>query len=108
MVQTVIWGACLGPGVITRNLYAGMWLLPFLILLNNNLFTAIIIGMAIGVAHGSTRALGVLHNRKQMEKNCTHLLILGTQLHWKYIDGLVLLLAAGTLIAYILGSSSHL
>lgn len=40
--------------------------------------------------------------RRQMGTNCSHLMILGAQVHWKYSDGLALLLAAGALAAYIL------
>ena len=102
MGQTAMWGALLGPGLVTRNPYAGMWLLPLLIALNHNLLTAMAIGMAVGAAHGGTRALGVLSNRRHMDASCSHLMILGVQLRWKYRDGLALLLVAGALAAYSL------
>jgi len=100
MAQTAMWGALLGPGLVTRNPYAGMWLLPLLTVLNHNLLTALVIGMIVGVAHGGARALGVLSNRRQMDMNYSHLMILGAQLRWKYRDGLALLLVAGALAAY--------
>jgi hypothetical protein len=101
-VQTLIWGALLGPGLVTRNPYAGIWLLPLLLVLNQNLLTAVGAGIAIGIAHGGARALGVLHNRKCMQVAQAHLLILGEQWRWKYLDGLALLLAAGALAASML------
>ncbi len=110
MAQTVTWGALLGPGLLIRNPYAGMWLLPLLIALNHNLLTALVIGMIVGVAHGGARALGILSNRRQMDMNYSHLMILGAQLRWKYRDGLALLLVAGVLAAYtlaLLGLGSH-
>lgn len=110
MVQTATWGALLGTGLVTRNPYAGMWLLPLLIALNHDLHTAMAIGMAVGIAHGGARALGVLNNRRHMGTNCSHLMILGAQVRWKYRDGLALLLAAGALAAYIfslLGPGGH-
>ncbi len=110
VAQTITWGALLGPGLVTRNPYAGMWLLPLLIALNHNPLTAMAIGMAVGVVHGGARALGVLNNRRHMETNCSHLLILGAQMRWRFIDGLALLLAAGALAAYtlsLLGLGSH-
>jgi hypothetical protein len=110
MVQTATWGALLGPGLVTRNPYAGMWLLPLLIALNHNLLTAPAIGMAVGLAHGGACALGVLSNRRHMDTNCSHLMILGAQMRWLYIDSLALLLATGALVAYtlsLLGLSSH-
>ncbi len=103
MVQTATWGAFLGPGLVTRNPYASMWLLPLLIALHHNPLTAMVIGMAVGVVHGGARALGVLSNRRRMATNCSHLMIMGAQVRWKYIDGLALLLAAGALGAYTLG-----
>lgn len=56
------------------------------------------------MAHGGGRVLGVLSNRRHMDVdvNYAHLRILAAELHWLYIDGLALLLAAGALAAYIL------
>lgn len=98
----MIWGTTLGPGLLTRNPYAGIWLLPLLVALNHNMLTAVTIGIAIGVAHGGARALGVLNNIKHMNTNCGDILILGAQLRWQFMDGLTLLLAAGALAAYVL------
>lgn len=101
-VQTIVWGATLGPGLLTVNPYAGMWLLPFLVALNHGLFASIIIAIAIGIAHGSARAVGILSNRRHMDTGCGHLLIMAAQLRWQYIDGLALLLATGGLAAYVI------
>jgi hypothetical protein len=104
IVQTLTWGTTLGPGLVTRNPYAGMWLLPLLLALNRNLLATIVVGIIIGAAHGGARALGVLNNRKRMDSDMeyVHLKILGAQLRWVYIDGLALMLAAGALSAYTL------
>ncbi len=101
-VQSLIWGASLGPGLVTRNPYAGIWLLPLLLALNQNLLIAAGVGIAIGIAHGGARALGVVRNRTCIEATQAHLLILGEQWRWKYLDGLALLLAAGALAADML------
>lgn len=45
-------------GLITRNPYAGMWLLPFLLALSHPLLTTIFLGAAIGTIHGAARAGG--------------------------------------------------
>jgi len=76
-----------------------MWLLPLLLALNTNLLMAILVGLAIGAAHGGARALGVLSNREQMDDDMdyAYLSILGAQLRWLYLDGLLLLLAAYSL-----------
>ncbi len=104
VLQTLTWGMTLGPGLVTRNPYAGMWLLPLLLALNRGLLTSVVIGLLIGAAHGSARAVGILSNRKQIESDMeyAHLKILGAQLRWSYIDGLALMLAAGALAAYTL------
>ena len=100
-VQTIVWGVTLGPGLVTVNPYAGMWLLPFLVALNRSLFASVTIAIAIGMAHGSARALGILSNTRHMDIGCGHLLIMAAQLRWQYIDGLALLMAVGGLTAYI-------
>jgi hypothetical protein len=101
-VQTLIWGTLLGPGLVTRNPYAGIWLLPLLLALNQNALTAIGIGLAVGLAHGGARAFGIISNRTCIRDPDAHIFILGNQWYWKYLDGLALLLAAGALAAYML------
>ncbi len=102
--QTVTWGATLGPGLLTRNPYAGMWLLPLLLTLHHSLLIAVVVGVAVGAVHGGARVLGVLSNRKRIDADTEyyHLQIVGAQLRWQYFDGLALLLAAGALAAYVL------
>lgn len=102
MVQALTWGTTLGPGLVTRNPYAGIWLLPLLIALNQSLLIAMLVGVAVGMAHGGARVLGVLSNRRSMEmdEEYAHLMILGSQFRWQYIDGLALLVAAGALAVY--------
>src|SRR3989441_3429666 len=51
MVKTLTWGITLGPGLVTKNPYAGIWLLPLLVALNHSLFMTMTIGIAVGVAH---------------------------------------------------------
>jgi len=79
-----------------------MWLLPLLLALNFNLLSAFFVGIAVGIAHGGARVLGVLNNRKHMDADPVyiHLKILGAQMLWQHLDGLALLLAAGALGAY--------
>lgn len=102
VLQALVWGAILGPGLLTRNPYAGIWLLLPLVAFNHNLLMAAAVGGAVGVAHGGARVFGVLHNRRYMETSNGHLKILGSQLQWRYMDGVAMLLAAGALTAYTL------
>lgn len=103
IVQTLIWGTSLGPGLVTRNPYAGIWLLPFLIVLDRSPLMTLVVGIAVGAAHGGARAIGVLRNRSCMSTDVdAYLKIMGAQQRWQYLDGLALLLAAGALAAYAL------
>ena len=103
MIQTLIWGTTLGPGFVTKNPYAGMWLLPLLVALNHDVLMTITVAMAVGAVHGGARAIGVLRNRKCIDMDVSaHLRILSAVSRWQYIDGLALLLAAGALGAYAL------
>ena len=106
IMRALTWGSLLGPGFVTRNPYAGMWLLPLLVVFNHSLPVAAIAGMAVGGVHGGARALGVLSNGRhmvmEMDTEFAEFRILGAQMRWQYVDGLILLLAAGALAAYIL------
>jgi hypothetical protein len=101
--QILIWGFFLGPGFLTRNPYAGIWALPFLIALQRQLLSAIVIGVAIGILHGGLRAISILHmSQKQDLSSCTLHYAMGIQWHWQFMDGLYLLLTAGMLTAYMI------
>lgn len=102
--QALVWGVTLGPGLVTRNPYAGMWLLPLLLAFQHTFWSALLLGLFVGAIHGSARFLGVLRNRRELDANLEyeHLRILGTQLRWQHIDGLLLLLSAGALVVYLL------
>lgn len=96
--QTLIWGSTLGPGPITRNPYAGMWLLLFLVALDQHILTAVL----VGAAHGLARAIGTLSNLKSQATTCSAIAAMGEQIRWRYRDGLALLLIAGILSAYLM------
>lgn len=98
IAQTIIWGVSLGPGLVTRNPYAGIWLLLFLITLSQNLLVAIL----VGIAHGAARAIGILHNRKYCGINDQVMLVMGAQIRWRFIDGLALILFAGILSGHVI------
>ncbi len=101
-IRTLIWGAVLGPGLMTRNPFVGIWLLPFLLILAPNIAVAAGMGLAIGIAHGGMRALGVLRNRRRIMASCDPLFILSAQIQWRAVDGLGLLIAGGGLLAHVL------
>ena len=70
--------------------------------LSHHLLTTILLGAAIGAIHGTTRAVGVLKNHKDLRDSSSELLILGEIFRWRFLDGTLLLLAAGILVGYLL------
>jgi hypothetical protein len=92
--RTVIWGTALGPGLITKNPYAGMWLLPLLMWSATGAIAGAVVGLGAGLAHGSMRAWGVRSNARK--GGGSHAIML-RQLYWRYVDGAVLLFAAAAL-----------
>lgn len=107
LAQTLIWGTTLGPGLMTRNPYAGMWLLPILLTISQHFWVNVGIGILIGLAHGSARALGIarLHNNLGA---CEVGITLLMQWRWRVADGCLLLLAAGSFTAAALAFIAHL
>lgn len=99
LMQTLIWGFTLGPGIVTRNPYAGMWLLPVFLTLNHSLVVDLGIGVAIGFAHGGARAFGVLSTRHNLDACGSSIL---TQWRWRVADGLLLLFGAGSFTGAVL------
>lgn len=96
--RTVIWGTLLGPGLVTKNPYAGMWLLPLLMWSAPTAAAGAVVGLGAGLAHGSMRAWGVRSNARHGRGG--HAIML-RQLYWRYVDGAVLLFAAAALAVSI-------
>jgi len=96
-LRDLIWGATLGPGIMTHNPYAGMWFLPFLIALQPNVWSAFLLGCGIGASHGGARAatLLALHSRGV---TCSALRMLAWRARCRFIDGLILLVGAGAIL----------
>lgn len=60
--RAAVWGGILGPGIVTRNPFAGMWLFPILAAAAGPPATAFIVGGVCGFLHGTARAVGVLRH----------------------------------------------
>lgn len=103
--RMVIWGIALGPGLVTRNPYAGMGLLPLLLILYQNPMAGAA-GLLFGAVHGGARAMGVLWNQRQVAGGCDIIIVMGQQLRWRLVDGAILLLAAGGLVACLVSRVS--
>jgi hypothetical protein len=90
----VVWGSLLGPGFATRNPYAGFWILPLAVAAVDDLAYGLLLAAAIGAAHSTGRALGLLHGVKDVDAN-NYLHSTLKSMYWRMADGFALLAAAG-------------
>lgn len=101
-VQMLVWGSTLGPGFMTRNPYAGIWLLPLLLILHANIWLNIEVGIVIGMIHGGSRAVGILVARRRLNTCGSSMLLHLAQWRWRLADGLLLLFIAGCIASLLL------
>jgi hypothetical protein len=97
MTQTLIWGVTLGPGFLTRNPYAGMWLILLLLPLQHSFPALVLAGGIVGATHGASRVAGIIYNHRHLDN--VALLTVLAQARWRIADGMMLLFIAGGLIA---------
>jgi hypothetical protein len=90
----VVWGSLLGPGFATRNPYAGFWILPLAVAAIDDLGYGVLLAAAIGAAHSTGRALGLLHDVKDVDVD-SYLQSTLKSMYWRMADGFALLVAAG-------------
>jgi hypothetical protein len=90
----VVWGSLLGPGFATRNPYAGFWLLPLAVAAVGNIGYGVLLAAAIGAAHSTGRALGLLRDVQDVDVN-SYLRSALRSMYWRTADGFALLAAAG-------------
>jgi hypothetical protein len=88
------WGSLLGPGFATRNPYAGFWVLPLAVAAVGDLGNGVLLAAAIGAAHSTGRALGLLRGGKDVDVN-SYLQSTLKSMYWRMADGFALLAAAG-------------
>lgn len=107
-----VWGSILGPGFLTRNPYAGFGLLPLVVAAGGALpvlgatapvtgapvASATLLGAAIGLAHGTGRALALLRDARPQAQPDPMRLVL-TSMYWRRSDGFALLVIAGAATA---------
>lgn len=116
--RLLVWGALLGPGFATRNPYAGFWLLPAAIAAMPGPAAGVVLGTAVGCAHGSARAAALLRDVAQTRAVAAgvpvavsqdaltgHLDALLKTVYWRRFDGAVLL-TTGLLAAAILAAAA--
>lgn len=93
-VRATVWGAILGPGLMTRNPLAAMWFIPLLLLQTGAASRGLLAGAVAGALHGGSRALGVI---RQIRAGTDYDYYESTVrlLRWRLLDGLLLLALAG-------------
>lgn len=91
--RIVLWGAILGPGLLTRNPYASFGMLVVLAATVGGLPAAVWVAALIGAAHASGRAFAVLRDSASPQDEPFALLL--RSLRWRVLDGLALLAVAG-------------
>jgi hypothetical protein len=93
--RLLVWGTILGPGFLTRNLYAGFAALVLLVAgLGGGVKAGVLLAVLIGIGHGSGRALALLAAVARPLQD--PMLMLMRSLRWRVLDGLMLLAVAGT------------
>ena len=100
--QAIIWGVTLGPGLLTRNAYASMWVAVPLLAACDSPQAGLVAGLAVGLAHGAGRASGIAHNALRLPGN-VHAAML-RYFSWRIIDGEALLIL-GACAAAALGAA---
>jgi hypothetical protein len=97
--RILIWGAILGPGIATRNPYAGMWFVPILLATVDQPSTGALAGALVGLIHGTARAFGVLANQRDQDSPELPWRMMISQMRFRRVDGAALLAAAAALLA---------
>lgn len=101
--RVLVWGAILGPGFATRNPYAGFGLLPLAVAAMNGIRYGIALAVAVGLAHGTARALALLRDVGEVRAAGTaHLDLLLRTVYWRRLDGWLLLTAAALAIGHLI------
>jgi hypothetical protein len=95
-VNVLVWGALLGPGLVTRNPYGSIWMLVLLLASIEDALAAAVVGAVVGLLQGGARALGVV--RMTWVGQPPYLALVLKELRWRVVDG-VGLIAIGMLIA---------
>jgi hypothetical protein len=92
--RLLVWGSILGPGFLTRNPYAGFFLLPILVAAAGPVRSAVLVAAAIGLAHGTGRALALLRDARPGAAAADPMRLVLTSMHWRRFDGITLLVIA--------------
>jgi hypothetical protein len=93
--KTLTWGVFLGPGLLTRNPYASIWMLPLLLAGVGSPAVGAAAGALVGLLQGSARAVGVLGEQRTADTGEYYLMVI-RDMRWRRLDGADLLAVAVT------------
>lgn len=99
--QSLIWGALLGPGLVTSNSFATMWLIPMALFLSGDVAIGAAAGVVAGSVHGLARAGGIISGLLSGECVAHPLSMPLAKIGWRVTDGFALVFIAGILVAGI-------
>lgn len=102
--RAIVWGALLGPGVATRNPYAGYMLLPIALVAINDARLVILLAISLGTLHALGRVLGLLRQVAVIGE-VDPLEMLLRRMYWRKADGLALTVIAGFVLMSALRST---
>jgi hypothetical protein len=92
--RSLVWGSLLGPGLATRNPYAGFGLLLLAVASVGDLATGVVLAAAIGLLHATGRVLGLVRDLRTVA-SADYLQSVMSSLLWRRLDGFALLFFAG-------------
>jgi hypothetical protein len=101
--RIAIWGAMLGPGLLTRNPFAGMWVIPLLLGATGSALSGALAGATCGGLHGAARLAGIIRVQREAQgPGCESALVVLRTLRWRAVDAIALACLSGALGAYLI------
>lgn len=98
--RILVWGTLLGSGFATRNPYAGFGLLPLAAASAGRVLPGVLLGIAIGACHGTSRFLALLRDVHSI-KSVDYLESISKSMYWRVADGVSLLIIAGATVSIL-------
>lgn len=92
--RTVVWGSLLGPGLVTRNPYAGFGLLILAVASVGDLRDGVALSAVLGFLHGLGRAVALLRAVRDAA-SADYMQSIIESMRWRAIDGAALLAVTG-------------
>lgn len=99
--QGLLWGITLGPGALTVNRLAGMWVIALPALATGNRMLGFVGTVLAGMVHGTARGFAIISNVDRTDV-LGSLLLTRSKMRWRFADGLLLLVGSGALLTSLI------